>query len=156
MPNNSWTPAQITAIVFLTGFAVQQVLQIFDPLVICLVSKLKEKFFQGQSDNDLKKSTMSLLSFALGIVIVLFSDIRLLKFISTELAGWIDLIVSALVVGAGTEAVNTLQKFFGYVKDAQKLTPVPGVLLVPNAIKVKQGTTFHFRANTTDIDAEVK
>jgi len=47
-------------------------------------------------------------------------------------------------MGTGTEAVNTVLKFMGYVKDAQK--PDVEISIVPNTVTVAKGQTLQFRA----------
>ena len=150
-PNANWSGTETTAIVFLAGFAVQQTLQILDPLIIVSINKYKTSrpttgLPGGLSDADFKKAIMALLSFLLGIGIVALTHIQLLALLNPKLTGIGDFFVSALVVGSGTEAVNTLLKFLGYVKDAQKPAPAVDVTIVPSTVTIKQGTTLHFTA----------
>jgi len=143
--------AETVAVVFISGFAIQQALQIIDPLVVWMVRRYKDSrpnkdLPGGITESDFKKALVATLSFVLGSIIVLLTGIRLLTLIKPEYAGFIDVIVSGLVIGTGTEAVNTVLKFLGYVKDAQKPTLEVVVTISPTSVTVKQGTTFQFRA----------
>ena len=151
MPNANWSGTETTAIVFLAGFAVQQTLQIFDPLIIVFINKCKtlsptKGLPGGLSDADFKKAIMALLSVLLGIVIVGLTHIRLLALLNPNLTRVGDFIVSALVVGSGTEAVNTLLKFLGYVKDAQKPASAVDVSIIPSTVTIKPETSLQFTA----------
>ncbi len=146
-----FSPAETTAVVFLAGFAIQQVLQILDPFVVWGMAKLKagrpnKDLPGGMADADFKKAVMAALAFVLGLATALMTGIRLLRLVRPEFNDFGDLLVSALVLGTGTEAVNTVLKFISYVKDAQKPPPEPEVSVSPSAVSLKQGTTFQFRA----------
>lgn len=154
-PVTSWSAGQTTAIVFLAGFAIQQLLQILDPWIIIGINKIKAARAEndlpgGMADVDFKKAAIALISFLLGAIAVQLSDIRLLALINSDYAGAGDFLVSALVLGTGTEAVNTVIKFLGYAKDAKKLSKSIDVAIFPPSTTVKQGTTFKFRANVNN------
>lgn len=145
----------IVAVVFITGFAIQQILQILDPLVVAGIARYKKKRLDkglpplpgGMADADFKKATMALLSFLFGVIAVQLTKVRLLVYLNTDWDGLGDLIVTALVVGSGTDAANTILKFLGYVKDAQKPVIEVEVAIVPNIATVTKGNTFQFRAD---------
>ena len=63
MPNINWSISETIALIFLAGFAVQQLLQILDPYVVAVINRLKTNmvFPDGVSDADFKKAVMSLL-----------------------------------------------------------------------------------------------
>jgi len=96
------------------------------------------------SDADFKKAVMALLSFALGMIATALSGVRLIYYVRPQWGGAADFLVTSLVMGTGTEAVNTVLKFMGYVKDAQK--PDVEISIVPNTVTVAKGQTFQFRA----------
>ena len=141
----------VVAIVFITGFAIQQTLQILDPFVMAGIQAYKNSrpnkdLPGGMADGDFKKAVMAFLSFVLGAATVGLSGIRLLTYIQPDWGKSIaDFLVTALVVGSGTEATNTVLKFMGYVKDAQKSDVE--VSIVPNTATVTKSTTFQFRAD---------
>ena len=140
---------QVVAIVFVIGFAIQQTLQILDPFVMAAISRYKNRrpnkdLPGGMSDADFKKSVSASLSTVLGALVAALSGVRLLRYVDPALSGWADFFVTALVIGTGTEAVNIVLKFMGYVKDAQK--PDVEISIVPNAATVAKNTTFQFRA----------
>ena len=146
---------QVVAIVSITGFAIQQALQILDPFVMGGISKYKNSrpnkdLPGGMSDGDFKKAVMAFLSFLLGVVTVAMTDVRLLHYIRSEWGGrFADFWVTALVFGSGTEAVNIVLKFMGYIKDAQRpdAGTVIEVSIIPNAVTVTKDATFQFRVN---------
>jgi hypothetical protein len=151
MNTNTFVPSEIVAIVFLAGFAIQQFLEILSPVITLFVSKLKggkETFPGGIEDADMKKMIMGILSFLLGFLTVTITGIGLLKLIKPEWGGVGDNLVTALVIGSGTEAANTVLKFVGYVKDAQgeKAVPEIEVTIQPDTATIPQGTQFQFRA----------
>ena len=156
MDPTKFSLSQVVAIVFLIGFAIQQALQILDPFVMGAIDKYKKHRLAkglpelpgGMSDSDFKKAVMAALSFSLGAIVAALSGIRLLRYavIPTDLPGQIaDFLVTAFVVGTGTEAVNIVLKFMGYVKDAQK--PDLEISVVPATVTVAKQTTFQFRAD---------
>ena len=57
-------------------------------------------------------------------------------------------IVSALVLGAGTEGANTALKYFGYVKDARRtdpaVSPPVDLSIVPPTISLRPGDKMKF------------
>ena len=127
MSVSTFNASETIAVVFIAGFAIQQALQILDPFVIVALGCFKrwrpeQHLPGGMTDADFKKTVMSFLSFALGVVTVLLTGIRLLKLLRPEYSGLGDILVTGLVLGTGTEAVNTVLKFLGYLKDAQKPT----------------------------------
>ena len=160
MPDIAWSGTQTTAIIFLAGFAIQQTLQIIDPFVTVGIfnyknSRATKDLPGGLTDAEIKKAIMALLSFFCGMVVVSTANIRLLALLSADLKGVGDFFVSALVVGTGTEAVNTILKFLGYVKDAQKPTPTSEISIVPTTVSVKQATNFQFSAILSNSSAGV-
>jgi hypothetical protein len=141
--------------VFITGFAIQQTLQILDPAVMGgIYAYKKRRVANGKpelpgnmAEGDFKKAVMALLSFLGGLVTVLLTGIKLLFYAREEWGGGpADVFITALVVGSGTEAVNTILKFLGYVKEAQKPAPDVEVSLNNASPTVARGSTFQFRA----------
>lgn len=151
MEPNQFSLPEVVAIVFIIGFAIQQALQILDPFVMAGISKLKNSrpnkdLPGGMSDGDFKKAVMAFISFSLGAITAGLSRVRLLYYIKHEWGlNTADFLVTALVIGTGTEAVNIVLKFMGYVKDAQK--PDLEISIVPNIVTVAKVTTFQFRVD---------
>lgn len=142
----------LIALVYILSFAIQQFLQMFDLLADQIVTFLKEKFFKNVPEANIKKNLLMVISFAIGLILVNIFDIRLLKFIPNG-SGYfnkyscvVDVIVSALVLGSGTEAVNILLKYFGYVKDARKENVQTGVeiIIIPQSKKLSVNTKYKF------------
>ncbi len=80
---------------------------------------------------------------------VAVTKISLLKFVESSWErSFGDLLVTALVLGAGTEGLNTLTKYFGYVKEGRKAAVAPEVevKIVPSSATVGQGKTLQFRS----------
>jgi len=118
------------SIVFITGFAVQQLLQIVDPLVSSAIANYRASrprtIKRPVNNSDLKRSIMAALSFLLGLAVAILTKFRLLN--PKELWDIGDLVVTALVIGSGTEAGNTTLKFFSYLKDQQNPSkPEPAI-----------------------------
>ena len=142
----------VTATVAIAGFAIQQALELLAPGVTLGVKKLFPQnpgSTQPIPEADLKKWAMALVAFLLGLGAVLFAKISLLSFVDEKWRGSDgDILVSALVLGAGTEGLNTLTKFFGYVKEGRKksIAAAIEVAVIPPSVTVKVGETFKFRA----------
>lgn len=145
----------VTAIVFITGFAIQQALQLLDPLITVGILRYKNSRSTkdlpgGMADTDFKKTIMACLSFVLGAVTAGLTGVRPLSFaidIKNGSPGVVgDFFVTALVIGAGTEGMNTLLKYFGYVKDARKPEPTPlvEISITPTTAAVARQATFQF------------
>jgi hypothetical protein len=150
MNPNQFSLPELVAVVFVIGFAIQQALQILDPFVMGGISAYKNRrpnkdLPGGMSDADFKKAVMAALSFTLGAIVTYLSGVRLIYFVRPEWSGAADFVVTAAVMGTGTEAVNTILKFMGYVKDAQK--PELELSIVPSVVTVAKGQTFQFRAD---------
>jgi len=95
-------------LVSLVSFAIQQFLQLLDPF---LPQNLQAK-------PSVKKAVMGTFSVVLGLILVILTDHKL-EVLGTG-PGFLNTVVSALVVGAGTEASNTVQKLLSYTKDKIK------------------------------------
>lgn len=126
----SQTIATVTVAVapaFASGFAVQQALQIIDPLLA-----------KSNRVANNKQAIMGLISLVLGGLIVSVGDVKILGVLMkaagdmgllVKTAGdstgataslWVDYPVSALVISAGTEGFNSIMKFLSYKKEAVK------------------------------------
>lgn len=91
---------------FATGFALQRILEILDdPL---------EKYAK-----DYKKIILSLLSLAGGLTLAFGAGLRVLVHLGFAGGDFWDALVTALIISAGTEGINTIMKYFGYVKQKE-------------------------------------
>jgi hypothetical protein len=155
MNQDNFSTYVVVAVVFISGFAIQQALQILDPPITGAIDRYKKSRLTrslpalpgGMADADFKKAVMALLSFVLGLVVVLLTGIRLLAYIKVEWKGFGDMLVTALVVGSGTDAANTVLKFLGYVKDAQKPVTEVEVTIIPGTALVAKNSTLQLRAD---------
>jgi hypothetical protein len=121
-----WRRVMQVATIPLVSFAIQQFLQLLDPLLSRIPGL--------HNDNDptaaanAKKAVMGLLSFGLGLILVQWlPDLLVLKPANVNVTAhpFLDPFISALVVGAGTEASNTVQKLLSYTKDKIKPDTTP-------------------------------
>jgi len=92
---------------FAAGFAVQQLLEILDPLV----DKIKA---------DKKKLLLGIVSLVIGLALAFGAGLRVLHPLGVANADFWDAIVTALIVSAGTEGFNSIMKFLGYTKEKRK------------------------------------
>jgi hypothetical protein len=106
---------------FACGFAVQQALQIIDPLVSM------RKALSNADGGNTKRTVMGLISFALGIIIADLGKVQVIEPLSKvtdtasfNLPGWLAVGVNGLIISAGTEGFNSIMKFLSYQKEAAK------------------------------------
>jgi hypothetical protein len=145
------------ALASLAGFAIQQAVQILDPCIMAFVAWCKSRRTSkdlpgGMTDADFKKAVIAALSFGMGALVTYFSHIRLLVLLGEKYGGAVDFVVTALVVGAGTQAANSLQKFAEYAKDAMKPKPAVTVTVTPASAALAPGATIQFRAVVTNTE----
>jgi uncharacterized membrane protein len=91
---------------FAAGFAVQQLLELLDPIM----DKIKVD----------KKLVLGIVSSAIGLVLALGAGLRVLEPLGVVSAGYWDVIITALIISAGTEGFNSVIKFLGYTKDRRR------------------------------------
>jgi hypothetical protein len=94
---------------FAAGFAVQRLLEILDPLL--------EKI-PGVKDH--KKILLGLVSLVVGLILAIGIGLRVLQPLGVMGADALDIVVTALIVSAGTEGFNSILKFLGYTKEDKK------------------------------------
>ena len=101
---------------FAAGFAVQRLLEILDPVVNRLVGETT------------KKTALGLISLAFGFAAAFVANLRvlgpLMNIKSEGAFGALDLVVSGLVISAGTEGFNSVMKFLSYKKEEKKAQAV--------------------------------
>lgn len=91
--------------VFAAGLAIQQLLELLDPVF----EKLKAK-----------KAVLSLISLVIGLVLAFGAKLSLLVPLGWEGSALWDGLVTGLVISGGTEGINSIMKFLGYKKDNEK------------------------------------
>ncbi|MCB4756916.1 MAG: hypothetical protein LHV69_07810 [Elusimicrobia bacterium] len=94
--------------VFAAGFAVQQLLEILSPVL----DRIKW--------NKNKKEFLGITSLVLGLVLSWAAGLKVLQAFGLYRAGFIDVLVSGLIISAGTEGTNSIIKFLGYAKERKK------------------------------------
>ena len=111
---------QCAAAVSMISFGIQQLLQLLDPFLSYILSFSADTSAPAAANT--KKAVMGLLSFCLGLIVVKCVGGNLMVLQCAGFSGhpFLDPAVSALVVGAGTEASNTAQKLLSYTKDKLK------------------------------------
>ena len=117
--------------VFAAGFAVQQLLEILTSILSIDTNATFQKW---------QKAILGFVSLVIGLVLAFGVDsLRVLQPLFMDPSGkptaqinpFLDHIVTALVISAGTEGVNSILKFMKYAKEdkknsaAQKVGPAP-------------------------------
>lgn len=96
--------------VLAAGFAVQQLLEILNPLV---------ERFTGDNEKA-KKMYLGLVSLFLGFGLSFGAGLRVLNALGSPTPYLVDGIVSGLIISGGTEGINSIMKFLGYTKEKEK------------------------------------
>jgi len=91
--------------VFAAGLAIQQLLEMLDPLF----GKLKSK-----------KAILSLVSLAVGLTLAFGANLKILVPLGWNGNVFWDGLITGLVISGGTEGINSIMKFLGYKKDKEK------------------------------------
>jgi hypothetical protein len=99
---------------FAVGFAVQQVLEIVDPVIEAVVPK------------NWKKTILGLIALAIGLAAAYGAKVRVLGPLGVTSAGAWDPIVTGVIVSAGTQGFNSVMKFLGYAKENKKAAAEQG------------------------------
>lgn len=150
----------VAAVVTLVGFAIERSLE----LVKAPVSALSRHWAKGPSDpsaamtvwteKEIKATIMGVLSLLMGVVVVWGLELRLLSLASVETnyPGWMDFIISAIIISAGTEGANKVTTYLEAIKLAKKSAAAPpvSVEISPDNIDVAAGKTYQFHAKVTN------
>jgi hypothetical protein len=91
---------------FAAGFAVQQLLEILDPILDKV--KVNKKLFLG------------LISLIVGFALASGARLHVLQAFGVVNAGFWDIVVTGLIISGGTEGFNSIMKYMGYSKDNAK------------------------------------
>ena len=98
---------------FAAGFSLQRLLEILDPLLTRIIG------------DERKRIVLGLLSLAVGLLLAFALDLHVLSKLGVSLSprmGYLDYLVTALVVSAGTEGFNSILKFLSYKKEESHAT----------------------------------
>jgi carbon starvation protein CstA len=99
---------------FAAGFAVQRLLEIVDAVLAFVFAAA------WANRPNLKTFVLMILSIVAGFALAIGTGVRVLQPLgATGVDAW-DVVVTALVVSAGTEGANSILKYLGYKKDEQK------------------------------------
>ncbi|MBV8545313.1 MAG: hypothetical protein JO093_11035 [Acidobacteria bacterium] len=148
--------ARVLAVVTIAGFGVQQLLQLLDPFIMIGIAAFKSKHVLpvGMTDVDFKKAVVGGVGTVIGLIVALATHVKTLCYVLPGDCGLTgraaDLLLSALVIGAGTEGANTLVKYFAYVKDARKQDLALPIRINPPRVQLSQGQSVQFRASVDD------
>lgn len=100
---------------FAAGLAVQQLLELADRFID---QALK---ITGPLGFDLdKKLILGSISLLFGLLLSIGAGLRVLRPLGIEQGDFFDVLVTALIISAGTESINAIVKFLGYVKEDRK------------------------------------
>jgi hypothetical protein len=93
--------------IFAVGFAVQQLLEIVRP-ILDKVAPVNTKMLLG------------IISLVVGVLFSATTGVRVLEPLGVGGCKIIDIVVTGLIISAGTEGMNSVMKFLGYKKDKAK------------------------------------
>lgn len=101
--------------IFAAGFAIQQFLEILDPIVVRLIGERDKKLILG----IISLIAGLLIAFGTGLRVLaplcIYSDIQ-----EGSYFDMLDALITAFIISAGTEGINSVMKFLGYAKESKK------------------------------------
>jgi hypothetical protein len=93
--------------VVVSGYAVQQLLELFDP-ILGRVGQPKRVWYGA-------------IALLVGLLLSAVAGLRLFAPLGVESApAWLDSLVTALVISASSEGFNSVNKYLEYMKDKEK------------------------------------
>ena len=97
--------------IFAASVAVQQILEAISVFV-------EEKYGPAK-----KKAILGIVGFVIGLVFAAYFDLNVMSYFQVPRSGGlVDKVLTALMLSAGTEGVNSLVKFLKYLKEDKKAT----------------------------------
>jgi len=94
---------------FAASFAIQRLLEVLDPILSKVIK------------DENKKVVFGLISLIIGLVFAIGAKLYVLKALGLPTGGGlVDAIVTGLIISVGTEGLNSILKFLGYVKDEKR------------------------------------
>lgn len=120
-------PNNPLGLLFVASFAVQQILE----ALAWPAERYVGNFWRsrGYADDSWKKTTFGVIGFLIGLFLASQLDLYILqhylpKDAAPHLAalkgGWLDTVLTALVLSAGTEGTNSVLKYLKYLKEDRK------------------------------------
>ncbi|MGD2057758.1 MAG: hypothetical protein PVF85_04970 [Anaerolineales bacterium] len=97
------TLVQALGPIFVASFALQQLLQLLDPVL--------DKFMKEQ-----KGWILSAVALIIGLLLTIMLDLRVLSVFGLSRAAWLDVFLTALFISGGTNWLNDLLKIVEYRK----------------------------------------
>ena len=101
---------------FTAGFAIQQLTELLGG-ALSISDPARQKI-----EPATKKLYIKVVATIVGAVFVYFSHMKVLGALGYDVSGWVDYPLGALIVGGGTEGINSIMKFLGYAKEDKKLS----------------------------------
>lgn len=89
--------------VFVASFALQQLLELLDPVLDAIIQ-------------NHKKWILSVISFFGGLALAIGLQLRILAPLGVTVPDWADAFITALFLTGGTKGINDLLKLIGYKK----------------------------------------
>jgi hypothetical protein len=93
---------------FAAGLAIQQLLELLDPLLSRVIPPAY------------KKVVLGVLSLAAGLALAVGASLRVLEPLGVPNAGVWDGLVTGFIISGGTQGINSILKFLGYAKEGKK------------------------------------
>jgi hypothetical protein len=93
---------------FVAGFALQQLIDLLDPVL--------DKFLQPH-----KKWILSMVAIILGLFLTLALDFRILHALGITRLPWLDTLLTSMFIAGNTKGINDLLKLIGYKKEEAKI-----------------------------------
>lgn len=100
---------QALIVPFVSGFVVQRVLEVLDPLTTAKIT-----------NPNLKKLAIGIASLLIGWLIAGIVGIKIFADLKLACDPYVDMAFSGIFISAGTEGFNSLMKFANYKKEASK------------------------------------
>jgi hypothetical protein len=92
---------------FAAGFAIQQLLELADPVL-------------DQIPKDWKKPVLSLIALGVGLTLAIGANLHVLTPLGLKVNAVWDDIVTGIFISGGTQGFNSVLKWLGYAKDKKK------------------------------------
>ncbi|NIS80929.1 MAG: hypothetical protein GTO14_12125 [Anaerolineales bacterium] len=93
---------------FVAGFALQQLIELLDPVL--------DQFLKPH-----KKWILSVVTIVLSLLLALLLELRILRTLGIVGLPWLDTILTAFFIAGNTKGINDLLKLIGYKKEEAKV-----------------------------------
>ena len=120
-------PNNPLGLLFVASFVIQQILEAITwPVERWITHWWRRKGFE---DDSWKKSVFGVIGFILGLFLAWMLNLHVLEYYIADSSpaaslrgGRLDMILTAIVLGAGTEGTNSVLKYLKYLKEDKKAT----------------------------------